>query len=617
MTNPKSITEQAQIEQWLNKISVATDNYEQYHRLLGDIRKYYRSDIRKDKQNIFWSSIETLKPFLYFKQPKPYIERKNKNSDNIQNMACQMIEKALLWNLDKIDFDSIIKYARNDFLLGGIGLVIERYKASLGTIKDDEGNEFEVKLDEYINTEYIDPTNFIADSEKVGIWEDCNWFALKHYMTLTEAINSFGQNFAQELSDNSVQGAKSIEVYEVWDKTSAKVYYLSKSCPQHFLKTIDKKDTSIGGFFPLPKPLLATCTNDSIIPVPDYIQIKPLLDELDGVTSRMQKTMKALKVSGCYDNAFPELANILNKDITLVSISDFDRLKSAGGIKNIVDFMPIDQYVTALTALAARRQDIIDSIYEVTGVSDIMRGNSNSNDTATAIIKKTNFGTLRNQDRQNDMNRFIADLFKIKAEMICENFDREKLLSFLPKDKRYTAEAAAAVALLKSEKLRNMVIGIESDSTFTEAESTKQNLEAINTIHTIIGQAFDIVSKQPALLGLYRQMISSIVAGMSNARQYENVINECFDKIAQELSLPDQPQAQSNIQLMAIEMQKERNAQDFQIKKEQNDIKKTELLMRNQQDSTKNILAATEIQIKAAQNQANTLVNNPPKEENI
>ena len=39
---------------------------------------------------------------------------------------------------------------------------------------------------------------------------------------------------------------------------------------------------------------------------------KPLLDELDGVTARMEKTMKAVKVSGCYDNAFPELASILN-----------------------------------------------------------------------------------------------------------------------------------------------------------------------------------------------------------------------------------------------------------------------------------------------------------------
>ena len=40
------------------------------------------------------------------------------------------------------------------------------------------------------------------------------------------------------------------------------------------------------------------------------------------------------------------------------------------------------------------------------------------------------------------MNRFIADLFKIKAEMICENFDREKLLSFLPKDKNATSAQA-------------------------------------------------------------------------------------------------------------------------------------------------------------------------------
>ena len=593
-------TDDPTVGEWLKKITKAENNYSDYHKLLADIRKYYRNELRKDKQNIFWSSVETLKPFLYFKQPKPYVERKEKSANKVHNLACKIVEKSLNWDMEQFDFDSVIKYARNDFLLGGIGLVIERYKPGFGIITDNEGNKFEIKTEEQVNTEYIDPINFIADSDKVGIWEDCTWFAIKHYLTFDEAISAFGEEFRSDLLENSVEGSKSIEVFEVWDKKNSQVLFVSKSSPFRFLRVIDKSSET-GHFFPIPKPLLATCTNDSIIPVPDYIQIKPLLDELDGVTSRMEKTMKALKVSGCYDNAFPELANILNKDITLVSISDFDRLKAAGGIKNIVDFMPIDQYVTALTTLAVRRQDIIDAIYEITGVSDIMRGTSVQGDTATAINKKTSFGTLRNQDRQNDMQKFIAEVFKIKAEIICEQFETEKLLSFLSFEERNTPEAIAAVKLLKTDKLRNMTLGIESDITFADHDGNKQNIEAVTTIHTIIAQAFDIVSKQPALLDLYRQMISSVVSSVSNARQYEAVLTNCFDKISAEFASPDEDTAnQPNPQILALQIQSRRNDLDYQIKKEQNEIKKAELLLKQKQEQDKNVLTAGEMALQTA-----------------
>jgi len=512
-------------------------------------------------------------------------------------LACRMIEKALQWDLEQFDFDRIVQYARNDFLLGGAGILIERYKPVFGVVEDDAGEKFEVKLDEKVVTEYVDPVNFVADCEKVGIWEDCTWFGIRHYMSMDEAVQSFGNDLLNEAIDNSMQEIKLFEVYEIWDKISSKVYYVSKVCPLRFLKVVDKADDGISGFFPMPKPLLATCTNDSIIPVPDYVQIKPLLDELDGVMQRMQKTMKALKVSGCYDNAFPELSNILNKDVALVSISDFERLKSAGGIRNIVDFMPIEQYVTALTALAVRRQDIIDAIYEVTGVSDIMRGSSNVGDTATAVTQKTSFGTLRNQDRQNDMQRFIAELFKIKVEMICQNFDEEKLLSFLPMAERDSVEAAAAAKLLKRDKLRSMVLSIESEATFNERDVFKKNMEVVASIHSMVGQAFDVVSKQPALLGLYRQMISSIVAGMSNARQFENAMTKAFDIIEAELGQPN-VETEPDARVLMLELQRERNAQDFAIKKEQNDLKRAEILLKQQQEHAKNILTAQEMQLQ-------------------
>ena len=150
MNNQIFANQKSEVSDWLEKISKSEKIYENYHKTFEDIRKYYRNEYRKDKQNIFWSSVETLKPFLYFKKPKPYIDRKEKSTNKVHNLACKMLEKALCNSLDRFDFDSVIKYARNDFLLGGSGIVIERYVPKFTNITDNQGNCFEIKTDENV-----------------------------------------------------------------------------------------------------------------------------------------------------------------------------------------------------------------------------------------------------------------------------------------------------------------------------------------------------------------------------------------------------------------------------------------------------------------------------------
>ena len=150
-----------------------------------------------------------------------------------------------------------------------------------------------------------------------------------------------------------------------------------------------------------------------------------------------------------------------------------------------------------------------------------MRGTSLRNETATAVTQKTNFGTLRNQDRQNDMQRFLKDLLKIKAEIICEHFSPEFLMSFLHSDERKDMNmVVAAVRLLKHDKLRQMVIDLETDGCYNQDKAVSRILETLNNINVMIARSFEIVSKQPALLPLYRQMIESAVATMPALPRY-------------------------------------------------------------------------------------------------
>lgn len=584
-------------DKWLKKISKAEKNYKEYHELIKKIREYYKNE-KDNKHNIFWSSIETLKPFLYFKQPKPYVERKEKTSDAIASTACKIVEKALEWDLSQFDFDGVIKYVRNDFLLSGMGLCYEKYTPTFKKILQEvavekdgvlavEQVQADILDSEKVETLYIDPEDFIADSEKVGIWEDCTWVARRIHMTREDVVKQFGDKVKQFLIiDDEEDPKKDTKVYQVWDKTDRRILYVSEDCPE-FLR-VDEDILKVDGFFPFPKPIFATTTNDSLIPVPDYSQIESMLKELDGITSRMSKIMQALKISGAYDNSFPELKNILNKDITLVSLSDFKKLRESGGISGVIDFMPIEQYVASLQVLAERRQDLTQQIYEITGVSDIMRGNSDPNETATAVTKKTNFGTLRNQDRQNDMQRFITDLLKIKAEMICEQFSPETLAGFVKNEDPNLV--MQAIELLKTDKMRDMVLGIETDTSFNQSEDMQKISDAITLIHTMITNAFQVVSAQPLLLPLYRQMIETVVVTLPNARQYEPIIEQAFSQIQQQLSQP-QPE-QPNIEMEKIKVEREKMQLDAMEAQATNILKEKQLrldFMKLQQEAGKDL----------------------------
>ena len=226
-----------------------------------------------------------------------------------------------------------------------------------------------------------------------------------------------------------------------------------------------------------------------------------------------------------------------------------------------------------------------------------MRGNSDPSETATAVTKKTNFGTLRNQDRQNDMQRFLCDLLRIKAEIVCEHFSEDTLAQFVENEAEQQY-FSAALSILRQDKTRNLTFGIETDGVFDQEAENAKALETVKIISDMIQSAFGVVSQQPALLPLYRKMVESVVIGMPNARQYQNVLEQVFARIEQELSQPEPEQQPEQDPRVAVQMQK--NQQEYEIKKEQNAIKRGELELKRWTERMDAALTEKEMDLQAA-----------------
>ena len=183
--------------------------------------------------------------------------------------------------------------------------------------------------------------------------------------------------------------------WEIWDKASRRVVWVAHGCEN----ILDEADPHLDlrNFFPCPKPAYGTVQRGSLVPVPDVLQYSDQLDEIDLLTGKIHALSEVLECKGFYPAGGGEVAQAIETAVMtntpgrlLIPISNW---ASFGGMKDPVLWMPIEQIATTITALVAMRKQVIDDIYQIMGLSDIMRGDTDPNETLGAQQIKSQNGS--------------------------------------------------------------------------------------------------------------------------------------------------------------------------------------------------------------------------------
>src|SRR5581483_2088157 len=243
--------------------------------------------------------------------------------------------------------------------------------------------------------------------------------------TLTEPTSTVAKTFKDDIKTLW----QVCEVWEIWDRSKRQVLFVSHGFDAGPLDT--KEDPlKLVGFFPMPPPLYAIEDTTTLVPHIPYRKYEQQAHQLNRVTYRINKIVNALKVRGAYDASLSEVPQILQaEDQDMIPIQNASQVQNLGGLDKAIWIMPIDKLIQVLQGLIEARDRIIQSIYELTGISDIQRGVANPHETATATDRKTQFGSLRLQRVQRDVQRFVRDILRLKAEIFAEHFDAETLAS--------------------------------------------------------------------------------------------------------------------------------------------------------------------------------------------
>ena len=182
---------------------------------------------------------------------------------------------------------------------------------------------------------------------------------------------------------------------------------------------LDEDDATprIAEFFPCPKPAYGTVQRGSLVPVPDVLQYRDQLEEINLLTGRIHALSDALEVKGFYPAGGAEIADAVQAAIQiktsgrmLVPISNW---AAFGGSKEVIIWLPIDMIATTIQALVLLRKQVIEDIYQIMGLSDIMRGATDPNETLGAQQLKTQYGSTRIRDKQQELVRLARDLVEI------------------------------------------------------------------------------------------------------------------------------------------------------------------------------------------------------------
>jgi hypothetical protein len=510
--------------------------------------------------NIFHSNVETIAPAIYNSTPIPDIRERFRTGrsspeSTVSQQVAQVIERAIAVQVDDGRLDSEIEGAVHDALIAGRGVLRVRFDA------DEQVVPGQPMMDPMTGQMVMGPEQVIMTNERLEFevvswrdyregpaqrWRDVPWVAFRHCIpweevqrlrdpALKEALAVGGT----EPGETPPDGDADSHIWEIWCKETGRVYMIVASSGE----VLSMQDDPLGlpGFFPMPEPLQPLTLAGRRDPQTPFSVYRALADELERVTRRIRAITEGLKVRGLVAGEVGDLEQLaLAEDNTLIPVANVEGFAATGGLDKAISWWPVDRAIMVLRELYVSRDTTKNMIYEITGISDIVRGQGKASETATAQEIKSQWGSLRIRKLQRMVERGVRDLFVICAELICSKFSPQTLQSMTG------IQVTPEMAQMLTAPLDHYRIDVESDSTVRADLSRRKGEmgEFLNATGTFFATMAPIVQASPLMAGPVSQMYAAFARQFSLGKQAEDAIEEIAEQAATQAQQAAQMQAQ-------------------------------------------------------------------------
>ena len=638
------------VEIWTKEIENA-DKYEKNWRKEADENfvVYNNEGVREDRYNVFWSNTQTLRPLLFSRLPKTNITQRFLDTSETNRVASEMMERSIDLYLKDSDAETVISKCRDDFLIGGRGVARVCYDPE-NEIELEDGTKEIDSSEKKCRIEYVDWKDFRMSTDKE--WCNVRWIAFRHYKTREELIEEFGNKGkavelnATRLTDDRNKNEdnelfKMAEVWEVWDKESKSVIFLTLNGGGTILSN-DEDPYNLKDFFPIAAPLGSNSNPVDLRPIPLYRQYKTQAEELNTIDCRIRSLVEQCKATGIYSSIAEgsDMEALFNGDD-----GSMTPMRSTGmqKVQDLVMFKPLGEIIATIAQLNDRKDRVIFSIRDITGISDIVRGVSTASETATAQQLKGNFAISRIQPLQKELEFWVRDLIRLLCELTVENYtveelaamtqlkivdikaiakvEQDKLDALLNEAKSLTdpnnpdevarleqmneqakesfkktmkkpiedlkgyaitpEQIPEIEKLIKDDKLRTFAIDVETDSTIKidQQQEKTDRVEYIRSISEFSNSFFPMVQAGIITPDAFKQFMLFISKPFKVGRMVEESL------ISQEEQEPKGPtaeemlaQAEIQIRQQELQLKAQKQATDAQLEQQRIDVEKAKVI---------------------------------------
>lgn len=572
-----------QAERWKAEIKAFGKEREGWRKRVQAIERRYRDERdEKDEDRRFallWANVEVLQPTLYAHDPKPEVARRFKDRDPVGRVMAMILERNLSVAIERDGlFGRSMQASVKDFLLAAQGTAWCRYDVTMDAQPvANDGPPMPVVKDERVLFDYVHWRDF-GFTAGARTWNEVTAVWRRSFLDRAALVKRFGEkkgkavplNAKREGDDGDEKATETFAkaaIYEVWDSVDRKAIWVHMGMDE----LLDERGypLKISGRFPCPAPLFGTLTNGSMTPVPDYVQYQDQARELDELTGRIAELTDALRLVGFTPG---DMAAEVQRALDIKGEAQVIPLKSwavnggqAQNMQNLIVWLPIADVVKVLSELLNIRERVKADAYEITGLSDILRGSTQASETATAQRLKAQWGSVRVRVRQQDVQRFAAEALNIMAEVMVGHFDADRLAQAANVEALPQADQMLVIpaleALKGNQSLLHYRIDVETDSTVeADAAADKQAwTELLQGVSAFLGAAAPVLqgvaqmapSAAPAFGAMLGEMLIGAVRRFKAGPQLETTIEAAFEALGQAGQQPPPGQAQPDPAEMA------------------------------------------------------------------
>lgn len=495
-------------------IDGAEDYFKQYNAACDEVDKYYDAtmalvDGRTGTDNefdLFWASMEIVNPSVYAQAPRPVVSPRFNDRNPVVSTACEIMERCLTVSFELGGIDEALLNVRDDLVLNNRGVARVVY---------EDDNKQGKRLC-YISKDRCD---FLHEPGRS--WAEVGWVAYGEYLTERQMRERFSNVSAAELSKASYyangkelarnerynNGSSTCKVWEVWHRRDGKVYWVTKGVDV----ILDEKPLflHINGGFTCAKPAYGTLKRRSLIPIPDFFRVSPILDQINSLTSRIYDLLGWVRLRGIIpatgdvSTAVTTMMSQNDESVMLIPVPQASFASSAG---KFIEWVPIDMIATTITGLLEARAQLMQNFYEVSGISDIMRGATAAEETLGAQQLKQQNGSIRVRKKVEEMQRYARDLASMSAEIIAQKFPLDAMLEMAQME--LPREAAIKRSLKEMEANAKKELDDLAKAMEEQADELKAKDELDEHREAEMQEAFQ--KQQQAIIGKYQPQIASL-----------------------------------------------------------------------------------------------------------